>query len=136
MQMNQVQPLLHTTYKKVKELSASAHACNPSYSGGRDQEDCSLKSARTKGSRDPILKKPLTKKEAGGVAQCVGPEFKPQYHKKKKINSKWIIGFNVRTKILRRKPTTISSYSYILGSGYDMKGINNKTDTSMGLRQN
>jgi hypothetical protein len=23
-------------------------------------------------------------KRAGGVAQCVGPEFTPQYHKKKK----------------------------------------------------
>jgi hypothetical protein len=32
-------------------------------------------------SRDPILKKPFTKK-TGGVAQGVGPEFKPQYHKK------------------------------------------------------
>jgi hypothetical protein len=29
------------------------------------------------------LKKPFTKR-AGGVAQGVGPEFKPQYHKKKK----------------------------------------------------
>jgi hypothetical protein len=28
-------------------------------------------------------KKPITKK-AGGVAQGVGPKFKPQYHKKKK----------------------------------------------------
>jgi hypothetical protein len=34
-------------------------------------------------SQDPILKKPITKR-AGGVAQGVGPEFKPQYHKKKK----------------------------------------------------
>jgi hypothetical protein len=31
--------------------------------------------------RDPILKKPFTKR-AGGVAQGVGPEFKPQYCKK------------------------------------------------------
>jgi hypothetical protein len=30
-----------------------------------------------------ILKKPITKR-AGGVAQGVGLEFKPQYHKKKK----------------------------------------------------
>jgi hypothetical protein len=30
------------------------------------------------------LKKPITKKRAGGVAQGVGPEFKPQYCKKKK----------------------------------------------------
>jgi hypothetical protein len=31
---------------------------------------------------DPISKKPITKK-AGGMAQVVGPEFKPQYGKKK-----------------------------------------------------
>jgi hypothetical protein len=33
--------------------------------------------------RDPISKKPSQKK-AGRVAQGVGPEFKPQYLKKKK----------------------------------------------------
>jgi hypothetical protein len=33
--------------------------------------------------RAPILKKPFTKR-AGGVAQGVNPEFKPQYRKKKK----------------------------------------------------
>jgi hypothetical protein len=31
----------------------------------------------------PISKKPFTKR-AGGVAQDVDPEFKPQYRKKKK----------------------------------------------------
>jgi hypothetical protein len=54
------------------------HACNPSYSGGRDQEDCDLKPAPAKSLRDPILKIPNTKR-AGGVAQGVGPEFKPWY---------------------------------------------------------
>jgi hypothetical protein len=34
-------------------------------------------------SRDPILKKKPSQKRAGGVAQGVDPEFKPQYHKKK-----------------------------------------------------
>jgi hypothetical protein len=38
------------------------HACNPSYSGGRDQENHSLKSAWANSLRDPILKKPITKK--------------------------------------------------------------------------
>jgi hypothetical protein len=33
--------------------------------------------------RDPISKKTLHKKTAGGVAQSVSPEFKPQYRKKK-----------------------------------------------------
>jgi hypothetical protein len=27
------------------------------------------------------LKKPITKKRAGGQAQGIGPEFNPQYHK-------------------------------------------------------
>jgi hypothetical protein len=31
----------------------------------------------------PYLEKPTTKKRAGGVAQGVGPEFKPQYCKNK-----------------------------------------------------
>jgi hypothetical protein len=29
------------------------------------------------------MKKKKSQKRAGGVAQGVGPEFKPQYHKKK-----------------------------------------------------
>jgi hypothetical protein len=39
----------------------------------------------------PISKKAITytqKKGAGGVAQGVGPEFKPQYYKKKKKKKK------------------------------------------------
>jgi hypothetical protein len=34
-----------------------AHPCNPSYSGGRDQEDHSLKPAWANSSKDSILKK-------------------------------------------------------------------------------
>jgi hypothetical protein len=35
--------------------------------------------------KDPISKKPIThKKRVAGMAQGVGPEFKPQYHIKKK----------------------------------------------------
>jgi hypothetical protein len=60
-----------------------AHTCNPSYSGGRDQEDCGSKPAQANSSQDPIFKKPFTKR-AGGVAQGVGLKFVPQYHKKKK----------------------------------------------------
>jgi hypothetical protein len=33
-----------------------AHACNPSYSGGRDQKDCVSKPAWANSSQDPILK--------------------------------------------------------------------------------
>jgi hypothetical protein len=60
-----------------------AHTCNPSYSGGRDQEDCSLKPAGANSSQDPISKTPNTKR-AGVVVQAEGSEFKPQYHKKKR----------------------------------------------------
>jgi hypothetical protein len=35
-------------------------ACNPSYSGGRDQ-DCGLKPAQANSLRDPISKNPLQK---------------------------------------------------------------------------
>jgi hypothetical protein len=65
-----------------------AHACNHSYSGGRDQEDPSSKPALANKWRDPILKNKITKRGEGfasEVAEGVGPEFKPQYHKKKKV---------------------------------------------------
>jgi hypothetical protein len=61
-----------------------AHVCNPSYSGGRDQEDCSLKPAQANSLKDTILKKPFTKKRARGV----GPEFKSQHHTHKKNSKK------------------------------------------------
>jgi hypothetical protein len=60
-----------------------AHTCNPSYSGGRDQ-DCDSKPAQANSSQDPILKND-SQKRAGGVAQGEGPEFKPQYWEKKKM---------------------------------------------------
>jgi hypothetical protein len=37
------------------------NACDPNFSGGRDQEDCSSKPAWANNSRDPILKKTITK---------------------------------------------------------------------------
>jgi hypothetical protein len=60
-----------------------AYDCNPSYLGSRDQEDQGLKPAQANNSWNPISKKPITKR-AGGVAQDEGPEFQPQYCKKKK----------------------------------------------------
>jgi hypothetical protein len=39
-----------------------AHACNPSYSGDRDQEDPGLKSALANSSQDPFSTKPFTRK--------------------------------------------------------------------------
>jgi hypothetical protein len=35
-----------------------AHAYNPSYSGGRDQEDHGSKPAQANSAQDPILKNP------------------------------------------------------------------------------
>jgi hypothetical protein len=60
-----------------------ALAYNPSYSGGRNQEDYSSKPAQANSSRDPIKKTP-SQKSAGGMTQGVDPEFKIQYRKKKK----------------------------------------------------
>jgi hypothetical protein len=37
-----------------------AHTYNPSYSGGRDKEDLSLKLIQANNSRDPISKNPTT----------------------------------------------------------------------------
>jgi hypothetical protein len=60
------------------------HTYNPSYSGGRDQEDHGLKPSQANSLGDTILKKTHHKKGLAGVAQGISPEFKPQYHKKKK----------------------------------------------------
>jgi hypothetical protein len=41
------------------------HACNPSYLGSRDQEDCGMRSAWAKSSKDPHLNQWL------GVVGCM-----------------------------------------------------------------
>jgi hypothetical protein len=67
-----------------------AHACNPSYSGGRDQEDRGSKSDQTNSFRNPISKK----KKKSQKQDCVewlkveGSEFKPQHRKKSKNKKK------------------------------------------------
>jgi hypothetical protein len=76
-----------------------AHACNSSYSGGRDQEDHSLKPTWANSSQDPISKIP-SQIRASEVVQGVGPKFKSQYCEKKKKKKKrenvWIfwLAFN------------------------------------------
>jgi hypothetical protein len=67
----------------VLSLASVAHTCNPSYSGGRDHEDHSLKPAWANNSWYPISKNP-SQKRVSGVAQGVHAEFKPQYCKKTK----------------------------------------------------
>jgi hypothetical protein len=56
-----------------------AQTCNLSYSRGRDLEDHGSKPSGTSSSRDP------SQKRTGRVTQGVGPEFKPQNHKKNYI---------------------------------------------------
>jgi hypothetical protein len=59
-----------------------AHVYNPSYSGGRGQEDCGSKPVLANSLSDLCQKKKKSQKRAGGMAQDLGLEFKPQYHKK------------------------------------------------------
>jgi hypothetical protein len=47
------------------------------------REDCGSKPAQAKKLVRPYLEKTLHKKRADGVARGAGPDFKPQYHKKK-----------------------------------------------------
>jgi hypothetical protein len=48
--------------KNNKSHVLVAHICNPSYSGGRDQEDLGSKLAQANSSQDPISIIPNTKK--------------------------------------------------------------------------
>jgi hypothetical protein len=43
----------------------------------RERENWGLKPALANSSGDPILKKPITKKKAGGVVQGESPQYKP-----------------------------------------------------------
>jgi hypothetical protein len=77
-----------------------AHACNPGYSGVRDQEDLSLKPAWANNLQNPTPppKKKTFTERAGEVAQGTVLEFKPQYYRK---NPKQNIGLelSVRTQV-------------------------------------
>jgi hypothetical protein len=70
-----------------------AHACDPSYPGGRDQGDHGSKPAQANGSQELILKTFNTKR-AGGMVQGVGREFELQYskNKNKKNGGRWRLG--------------------------------------------
>jgi hypothetical protein len=60
-----------------------AHAHNPSYLGGQRSGGSRFEASPSKQFKRHYLQKTLHKKGPGGVAQGVGPEFKPQYHKKR-----------------------------------------------------
>jgi hypothetical protein len=63
-----------------------AHTCDPGYSGGRDQEDHGLKPAQANSCRDPISKRPITKKGWWNGSRCrlsvQAPVLKKQTNKK------------------------------------------------------
>jgi hypothetical protein len=65
--------ILSTALSQKKKTMTSqvlvAHACNPSYSGGRDLEDCDLKPAQA--NNLPHLEKTKLKNWAGKVVQVV-----------------------------------------------------------------
>jgi hypothetical protein len=56
-------PLLLSDFDLKISRVLVAQACNPSYSGGRDQKDRGSKPAWANSSQDPILIKPFTKKK-------------------------------------------------------------------------
>jgi hypothetical protein len=59
-----------------------AHTCNPSYSGGRDQENCSSRSDQAK--RKALSQKhptPTKKKWVGGVVECEALSSNPSITK-------------------------------------------------------
>jgi hypothetical protein len=73
-----------TTKKEMLGRALVAHASNPSYSGGRNQEDHGSKPAQGNCSARPYLKN-----RTGFVAQGEGPEFKaPVPQKKKNVENK------------------------------------------------
>jgi hypothetical protein len=79
----------HLVLQEIKVSRLVAHACNPSYSGGREIRRFlrvafpSQPRANSSGDPPPHLEKQIAhKKRAGEVAQGLVCEFKPQYRKK------------------------------------------------------
>jgi hypothetical protein len=69
-----------------------AHICNPSYSGGRDQEDHSSEPLRTNTSRDPTLKNPSQKIGLVEWLKVKALSSSPSTaQKKKKLTNKYIL---------------------------------------------
>jgi hypothetical protein len=65
-----------------------AHASNPSFSGGRDQERIMFQIQPGQIVRETLSQKKISQNRAGGMAQGVDPHFKPQYQKNPKQNKK------------------------------------------------
>jgi hypothetical protein len=101
--------------KAVSSQVPVVHTYNPSYSGGRDQEDCGSKPAHANSSWDHILKIPITKR-ASGVIQSEDPKFKP-YGKKKKKKKK-------KAASSRASVTHTFKPSYLVGSWFEASWAN------------
>jgi hypothetical protein len=76
--------------KHTKSCTPVAHACNPSYSEGKDQEDRSLKPASTNSSWDTVSRKLTTKKgwESGSRPGVKTPVLKIKSKKQTKKKTK------------------------------------------------
>jgi hypothetical protein len=66
-----------------------AHACNPSYSGGRDQEDQGSKPAQANSSQDSILKNTHHEKGLVEWLKVQALSSNPSTTKKKKKKKNW-----------------------------------------------
>jgi hypothetical protein len=63
-----------------------ADTCNPSHSGGRDQEDHGSKPAQANSSMRPYVEKPFTKIELAEWLKVKALSSSPSTKKKKKKN--------------------------------------------------
>jgi hypothetical protein len=86
-----------------------AHTCNPSYSGGRDQEDCGSKPAWANSLWDLILKKPFTEKGWWNGSRCRPWGQAPVPQKKKKVVFNY---FPIRTLEVWPKQSKIGSLGW------------------------
>jgi hypothetical protein len=66
----------------IKSLIILSHACNPKYSGGRDQEDGGSKPDQANSSVRPYLEKTLYKK---GLVVALSSSPSTAKEKKKKV---------------------------------------------------
>jgi hypothetical protein len=68
-------------------MAPVAHACNPSYSGGRDQEDCGSKPTPSKQFLKPYLEKIPHKKGLVEWLKVQALSSSPSTAKRKKKNT-------------------------------------------------
>jgi hypothetical protein len=68
--LNAINPTERMEQERQSSWVQVAHSCNPSYSGGRDQQDHGWKPAWANSSWDLISKRPFTKKGWWSGARC------------------------------------------------------------------